>query len=307
MKNIQLQLNWLSQCVFKASFVASDCLLHMNGHEILCQRNTSFKQYIEKTWHDSNSTLEYVHNHMLPELVAQCMVTARLHHDVNVVARNPARLKQRGHQVHTIIISWDTQITPENCPLSDGIFPSAPIRALVSDTRNFSIVLSLMIFSSLSLRLHFHKLVLFNLWPVLSTQLQVPQNSTRPVLLRIRQLSVSLSPSLLHCNSWRQTHIVSVSLNIPWLWFLPFLNPIFCRCWDKSMASVCLGKTTCQKWMARLHVHHGVRACVHALSPSQQRLIPSRSHRDDGSLWAVEFSDHVQTLPWPSSSQYCQK
>ena len=107
------------------------------------------------------------------------------------------------------------------------IFPSAPIRALVSDTWKLSIVLSLMIFSSLTLRLHCHKLVLSNLWPVLSTQLQVPQNSTHPVLLRIRQLSVSLSPSLLHCNSWRQTHIVSVSLNIPWLWFLPFLNPVF--------------------------------------------------------------------------------
>ena len=48
-------------------------------------------------------------------------------------------------------------------------------------------------------------------------------------------------------------------------------------------------------------------ACVHALSPSQQRLIPSRSHRDDGSLWAVEFSDHVQILPWASPSQYSQK
>ena len=71
------------------------------------------------------------------------------------------------------------------------------------------------------------------------------------------------------------------------------------------MASVCLGKTTCQKWMARLHVR-GVRACVHALSPSQQRLIPSRSHRNDGSLWAVEFSDHVQILPWASPSQYSQ-
>ena len=85
----------------------------------------------------------------------------------------------------------------------------------MSDTRKLSIVLSLMIFSSLSLRLHCHKLVLFNLWPVLSTQLQGPQNSTRPVLLRIRQLSVSFSPSLLHCNSWRQTRIVSVNLNIP--------------------------------------------------------------------------------------------
>ena len=128
MKNIQLQLNWLSQCVFKASFVDSDCLLYIIGQEILCQRNTSFKQYIEKTWHDSNSSLEYVHNHMLPALVAQCMVTARLHHDVNVmdVARNPARLKQRGHQVHTIIISWGTQITPENCPLGDEYSPQHP-------------------------------------------------------------------------------------------------------------------------------------------------------------------------------------
>ena len=71
-------------------------IYHWPGN--LCQRNTSFKQHIEKKWHDSNSTLEYVHNHMLPVVVAQCMVTARLHHVVNVmdVTRNPARLKQRG-------------------------------------------------------------------------------------------------------------------------------------------------------------------------------------------------------------------
>ena len=34
----------------------------------------------------------------------------------------------------------------------------------------------------------------------------------------------------------------------------------------------------------------GLRACVHALSPPQQRLIPSRSHRNDGSL----FGSRVQ-------------
>ena len=140
------------------------------------------------------------------------------------------------------------------------------------------------------------------------TQLQVSQNPSRRVLLM--QLSVSLSPFCLtatlavlatnsHCEWCR------------WAWtihwrVLTFLHPPFFRCWDKSMASVCFGKTTCQKWMARLHVR-GVRACVHALSPPQQRLIPSRSHRNDGSLWAVEFSDHVQTLPWASPSQYSQK
>ena len=88
-------------------------------------------------------------------------------------------------------------------------------------------------FSFLSLRLHCHKLVLFNLWPVLSTQLQVPQNSTRPVLLRIRQLSVS---SLLHCNSWRQTHIVSVSLSMdmispfPESYFFSVLGQVYGVC-----------------------------------------------------------------------------
>ena len=100
-----------------------------------------------------------------------------------------------------------------------------------------------------------------------------------------------------------------------WVWAWAFHGYDFSLSWiliflgvtvDKSMASVCLGKTTCQKWMARLHAR-GVRACVHALSPSQQRLIPSRSHRNDGSLWAVEFSDHVQILPWASPSQYSQK
>ena len=39
-------------------------------------------------------------------------------------------------------------------------------------------------FFLVKLEMHCHKLVVFNLWPVLSTQLQVPQNSTRTVLLR---------------------------------------------------------------------------------------------------------------------------
>ena len=88
--------------------------------------------------------------------------------------------------------------------------------------------------------------------------------------------ALSLSKSmciLLDCNSWRQTHIVSVSLNIPWIWFLHLLNRLFSRCWDKSMARLSAGKATCQKWTARLHVR-SVHACVHALSPSKQRLIP---------------------------------
>ena len=67
---------------------------------------------------------------------------------------------------------------------------------------------------------------------------------------------------LLDCISWRQTHIVRVSLNIPWIWFLPLVNPLFSRCWDQSMAAVCLGKMICQKWAAHLHVH-SVRACMH--------------------------------------------
>ena len=42
------------------------------------------------------------------------------------------------------------------------------------------------------------------------------------------------------------------------------------------MASVCLGKATCQKWTARLHVRSmRACACVNALSPLEQRLIPS--------------------------------
>ena len=44
----------------------------------------------------------------------------------------------------------------------------------------------------------------------------------------------------------------------------PFPESYFSRCWDKSMASVCLGKTTCQKWMARLACsrYACVRACT---------------------------------------------
>ena len=186
------------------------------------------------------------------------------------------------------------------------IFPSAPIRALVSDTRKLSIVLSLMIFSSLSLRLHCHKLVFFQPVACLINSAPSPTkfNTACPppdtsALSFIKSIiaSLQLLATDSHCECELEHSMDMIS---------PFPESYFSRCWDKSMASVGLGKTTCQKWMARLHVR-GVRACMHYHPASQQRLIPSRSHRDDGSLWAVEFSDHVQILPWASSSQYSQK
>ena len=77
--------------------------------------------------------------------------------------------------------------------------------------------------------------------------------------------------------------------------FLPLLNPLFSRCWDKS--SVCLGKTTCQKWTACSQC-----ACVRALSPSKQRLIPSRSHCNDGTLRAVELMQRSSPNPTAGKS-----
>ena len=64
MKNIQLKLNWLGQCIFKVSFCWQRSSII--GQEILCQQNTSFKQFVKKKQHDSDSTFEYVHNHVLP-------------------------------------------------------------------------------------------------------------------------------------------------------------------------------------------------------------------------------------------------
>ena len=135
---MQLQLNWLSQCVFKASLLTAIVFYISLARKFSASGTLHSSNILKKTWHDSNSTFEYVHNHMPPALVVQCMVTARLHHDVNVmdVARNPARLKQRGHQVHTIIFSWDTQITPENCPLSDEYSPQLPSELLWATLEN---------------------------------------------------------------------------------------------------------------------------------------------------------------------------
>ena len=84
--------------------VDSDCLLLARKFST---SRTLHSSNILKKGHDSISSLEYVYNHMLPAMVAQCMITARLHHVVNVmdVTRNPVGLKQRGHQVHDIIIS----------------------------------------------------------------------------------------------------------------------------------------------------------------------------------------------------------
>ena len=46
MKKIQLKLNRLGQCIFKVLLTA--IVFSIIGQDILCQRNTSFKQYVEK-------------------------------------------------------------------------------------------------------------------------------------------------------------------------------------------------------------------------------------------------------------------
>ena len=124
---LQSELYWQQKSFF---------LYHWPGNSLPAEH--FIQEIYWKKWHDSNSTLEYVHNHKLPAMVAQRMVTARLHHVVNVmhVARNATRLKQRGHQVHDIIISWDTQITPENCPLSDEYSPQHPSELLWATLKN---------------------------------------------------------------------------------------------------------------------------------------------------------------------------
>ena len=305
MKNIQLKLNWLGQCVFKVSFCweRSSFLYHWPGS--LCQRNTLFEQYVEKKWHDSNSTLEYVHNHMLPAMVVQRMVTARLHHVVNVmdVDRTYDSNKGESGSRHNYLLSYANhswELSPEW-----WIFTSAHISALFSDIRKMLIPLHVtddQFFSFHAALPQAHSFI-HVACPINSAPSLTKSNTACPP-----PSALSLPKSfLLDCNSWRQTHIVS------WCELEHFMDMIspspqssFFSVLGKSMAYVCSGKTTCQKWMARLHIR-GVRACMHALSPSQQRLIPSRSHRNDGSLLVVEFSDHVQILPWASPSQYSQK
>ena len=46
-----------------------------------------------------------------------CQAASR--RECNGCRQKPSTTQTKGHQVHGIVISWDTQITPENCPLSD--------------------------------------------------------------------------------------------------------------------------------------------------------------------------------------------
>ena len=140
-------------------------------------------------------------------------------------------------------------------------------------------------------RLHCHKLIPSHMWPVLSTQLKFSQNPTRHVLLSSQSPEIHFVwLQLLATNSYCECELEH-SMDM----FLPLLNPLFSRCWDKS--SVCLGKTTCQKWTACSQC-----ACVRALSPSKQRLIPSRSHCNDGTLRAVELMQRSSPNPTAGKS-----
>ena len=121
----------------------------------------------------------------------------------------------RGHQVHNIIISCATQITPGSCPLRDED-PPGPSELLSATLGNCSIPLSRMIF-------FFHFMLETALPQAHSfTHVACPIHSA-PIQVLTKSNTACPPPSalslpksiLLDCNFWRQTHIVSVSLNIP--------------------------------------------------------------------------------------------
>ena len=119
---------------------------------------------------------------------------------------------ERGDQVHDIIISCATQITPGNCPVRDED-PPGPSELLSATLRNCSIPLSdffpFMLETALPQAHSFTHVAC----PIHSAPILTKSNTACPP-----PSAVSLCKSiLLDCNFWRQTHIVSVSLNIPWI------------------------------------------------------------------------------------------
>ena len=231
-----------------------------------------------------------------------CNVRTALRRKCNGCRQEP-RFKRRVRQVHDIIISWATQNTPGNCPLSDE-YPPGPSELLSVTLGHCSIFTNDFFFPFMLLRLHCHKLIPWHMWPVLSTHLQFSQNPTRHVLLP--QLSFSLNPFCL-------TATLGDNLTL-WVWAWAFHGYDFSLCSIISFLGVGTSRwrlSAQAKRLARsgrLHVR-GVRACVHALLPPKQRLIPSRSQ-----LWQRHSSGSrsssatiFQILPWASPSEHSQK
>ena len=150
MKIIQLQLNWLSHCVFKASSVDSDCLFY---RPIWLARKFSASgtfhlSYILKksctipiqllSMFTTTCCRRWLHN------VRYCQAASR--RDCNGCRQEPGTTQTKGasgsrHSYFLRYANHSWRLSPEW-----WIFPSAPILALVSDTQKLSIVLSLMIF-----------------------------------------------------------------------------------------------------------------------------------------------------------------
>ena len=184
------------------------------------------------------------------------------------------------------------------------IFTSALIWALFSDTRKMIIPLS----PTISFLLCCTAASSFLYTCGLSYQLSSKSHKIQHV---VSSSISSQSPEVLF--AWLQLLATNSHCELVWPWTF--------HGYDFSLSSILLflGVGTIRwrlsaqaKRLARSEWHFCmfavcVRACMHYDYPWQQRLIPSRSHRNDGCLWAVEFSDHVQILPWASPSQYSQK
>ena len=134
---------------------------------------------------------------VLPAMVA----TYVPHHIVNEWMSTGPRFKRRGHEVHHLIISCATQITPGNCPLRDEN-PPGPSE-LLSATLAFKLETALPQAHSFT-----HVACPIHSAPILTKS----NTACPPPSALILPKSI-----LLDCNSCRQTHIVSVGLNIPWI------------------------------------------------------------------------------------------
>ena len=165
---------------------------HWLGNSLPAEHFIQAIYWERKKWHDSNSTLEFVHNHMLPAMVAQCMVTARLHHGCR---QEPGMTQTKGHQVpkHKYLLRYANHSWKLSAEW--WIFPSAPIWALVSDRRYPRQKGSLRSFQPVAC-------------PINSASTPTKFNTVCPPP-DPSAFSFIHGPSLLHCNSWRPTHIVT--------------------------------------------------------------------------------------------------
>ena len=275
----------------KRVFVDSDCLFsgyHWPGNFV----NTSFKQYVEKKWHDSNSTLEDG-RHGWPVRTAsrrKWMDVDRTTIQTNETSgsRHNYLLRHKNHS-WKLSTSWWRSTCPRHLSSCQQHSETVPIHCHgwffpfcawdCTATSSFLDTCGL----SYPLSSNSHK-IQHGMPSSLSPQSPWVNFVWLQLLATNSHCKCELEHAMDMISSFAQSSLFSVLRQVNGICLL--------RQSDLPEVEVCMFAVC-------------VRACMHYLHQSRGWSHPSLTVMT--ALSTVEFSDHLQILPWARLSQYSQK